>query len=99
MGARGLDIHGLTLVVNYDVPDMTLYLFRLGHVGRYGRKGECIILVTDDEAFNLKGVIQVMRRTKQSVPKSIEHVSRHIGQVIHDADVIKTKNKYTVKEP
>jgi len=48
--ARGLDIEGLDLVVNYDFPDTPkVFLHRSGRAGRAGRKGNVISLITQDE--------------------------------------------------
>ena len=40
MAARGLDVDGITHVINYDLPDDTeVYVHRIGRTGRMGRKG------------------------------------------------------------
>ncbi len=46
VAARGLDISGITHVVNYDMPDNTEeYVHRIGRTGRAGRKGTAITFV------------------------------------------------------
>jgi ATP-dependent RNA helicase DeaD len=41
VAARGLDVDGITHVVNYDLPSETEgYVHRIGRTGRMGRKGE-----------------------------------------------------------
>ena len=43
--ARGLDVDGITHVINYDLPDDTeVYVHRIGRTGRMGRKGEILEL-------------------------------------------------------
>lgn len=50
IGARGLDIEGLTHIVNLDVPEEpTQYLHRAGRCGRKGQEGVAITLVTPYE--------------------------------------------------
>ena len=47
VAARGLDIEGVTHVVNFDVPwDPEQYVHRIGRTGRAGRTGDAITLVT-----------------------------------------------------
>lgn len=47
IAARGIDIFGVSHVVNYDVPEnKERYLHRVGRTGRAGRKGQAISLVT-----------------------------------------------------
>ena len=45
--ARGIDIQGVSLVVNYDIPyNKENYIHRIGRSGRYGRKGIAINFAT-----------------------------------------------------
>ena len=47
IAARGLDIEGVTHVVNYDLPRTTEdYIHRIGRTGRAGREGEAITFAT-----------------------------------------------------
>lgn len=47
IAARGLDIEGVTHVVNYDLPRTTEdYIHRIGRTGRAGRAGEAVTFVT-----------------------------------------------------
>lgn len=40
VAARGLDVEGVSMVVNYDVPDdVDSYIHRIGRTGRAGRRG------------------------------------------------------------
>lgn len=51
VAARGLDIEGVDLVINYDIPQNSdSYIHRIGRTGRAGRKGEAISLVSDKDA-------------------------------------------------
>jgi translation initiation factor 4A len=45
--ARGIDIQGVSLVINYDLPtNRENYIHRIGRTGRYGRKGIALNLIT-----------------------------------------------------
>lgn len=61
IAARGLDIKGVDLVVNLDVPTISkAYLHRAGRTGRAGAKGLAVSLVTDSE-------MRVVRRYEQEL--------------------------------
>ena len=57
VAARGLDVPGVTHVINYDVPHHAEdYVHRIGRTGRAGRTGIAYTLMTPDEAENLAEV-------------------------------------------
>ena len=50
VAARGLDIEGISQVINYDLPDSDLlFTHRVGRTGRMGREGEAVTFITPDE--------------------------------------------------
>ncbi len=54
VAARGLDIPGVSHVVNFDLPeDAESYIHRIGRTARMGREGEAISLVTPQERVAL----------------------------------------------
>jgi ATP-dependent RNA helicase DeaD len=64
VASRGLDIDGVTHVVNYDVPsDPLLYFHRIGRTGRAGASGIAVTLVSRREMMDLKR-IQSMTNTR-----------------------------------
>ena len=57
IAARGLDISGVTHVVNYDIPNSPdVYVHRIGRTGRVGRSGTAITLVTDKQRRDLEAI-------------------------------------------
>ena len=45
VAARGIDVDGITMVVNYDVPDdMDSFIHRIGRTGRIGREGQLSLI-------------------------------------------------------
>jgi len=57
VAARGLDIQGITHIVNYDVPDTsTSYIHRVGRTARVEEAGEAISLVGPRESKDLKNI-------------------------------------------
>jgi ATP-dependent RNA helicase DeaD len=57
VAARGIDVQGITHVINYELPDDTeVYTHRSGRTGRAGRSGLSVSIVTPKEAYRLKQV-------------------------------------------
>jgi ATP-dependent RNA helicase DeaD len=57
IAARGIDISGLTHVVNYSLPeDPAVYLHRVGRTGRMSKKGTALSLVSGAEMMTLKAL-------------------------------------------
>jgi ATP-dependent RNA helicase DeaD len=54
LAARGLDVQGITHVINYDMPgDSYTYIHRIGRTGRVGADGEAITFVFTDQLNEL----------------------------------------------
>ncbi|GAA3893909.1 DEAD/DEAH box helicase [Halomonas cibimaris] len=63
IAARGLDIHQLPYVVNFDLPNVAEdYVHRIGRTGRAGRQGEAVSLVCVDEAQLLKNIERLIKK-------------------------------------
>ncbi|MEA2470934.1 MAG: ATP-dependent helicase DeaD [Thermoleophilaceae bacterium] len=57
IAARGLDISGVSHVINYDMPNSPdVYVHRIGRTGRVGRSGRAITLVTPKQLRDLDAV-------------------------------------------
>lgn len=53
--ARGIDVHQVSLVINYDLPrNFEKYIHRIGRSGRFGRKGVAINFITNDNGNDLR---------------------------------------------
>lgn len=74
IAARGIDISGLSHVINYDLPNVPeQYVHRIGRTGRAGAEGTAISLIAEDERGYLKD-IQRTTRTKvwmESMPEEL----------------------------
>jgi superfamily II DNA/RNA helicase len=69
VAARGIDVPGITHVVNYDLPKFPEdYVHRIGRTGRAGRNGLAISLVNHSENINIK---RIERFTKQLIPVDV----------------------------
>lgn len=57
VAARGLDIEGISHVINFDLPfDAEAYVHRIGRTGRAGRAGVAISLLTPREKQGLRRI-------------------------------------------
>jgi len=64
VAARGLDIEGITHIINYDVPlDALVYFHRIGRTARMGREGTAITLVSYGELSGFDS-IKALTKTK-----------------------------------
>mmetsp|Transcript_61315 Transcript_61315/g.159257 ORF Transcript_61315/g.159257 Transcript_61315/m.159257 type:complete len:688 (-) Transcript_61315:227-2290(-) len=80
VAARGLDIKGVGLVVNYDVPQNTEdYVHRIGRTGRAGAKGYAISFLTPADAWLASGIVKVMESTNQEVSPELRAMCRGGG--------------------
>jgi ATP-dependent RNA helicase RhlE len=60
--ARGIDVPGISHIVNYDLPDEPEnYVHRIGRTGRNGAEGIAITLCAPDEVKKLRAVEKVTR--------------------------------------
>jgi superfamily II DNA/RNA helicase len=57
VAARGIDVHGITHVVNFDSPgDRDAYVHRVGRTARAGRDGTTISFVLPDQAGKMRRI-------------------------------------------
>merc|ERR1719433_1151065 len=64
VAARGLDIKGVGLVVNYDAANNAEdYVHRIGRTARAGAKGYAITFMSNQDGGKAKGMVEVMQRT------------------------------------
>jgi superfamily II DNA/RNA helicase len=55
VAARGIDVEGITHVINYDAPeDRDSYTHRIGRTGRAGRRGTGVSFVLADQAADVR---------------------------------------------
>jgi translation initiation factor 4A len=70
--ARGIDVHHVSLVINYDLPrHKENYLHRIGRSGRYGRKGVAINFVTRDDVRTMRELEKFYNTQIEEMPEDI----------------------------
>ena len=79
IAARGLDVEGITQVVNYDIPhDPDWYVHRIGRTGRAGNEGTAITFYTADETRWLQNIEKKLNITLERQNLAGEKVRRTI---------------------
>jgi len=62
IAARGIDVTGIELVINYDLPDDTEnYVHRIGRTGRAGHEGRAISLATPDQGRDVRNIEKLIK--------------------------------------
>ncbi|MBM4401246.1 MAG: DEAD/DEAH box helicase, partial [Crenarchaeota archaeon] len=68
VAARGLDIQGITHIINYDVPlDALVYFHRIGRTARMGQEGTAITLVSYGEMAQLNQIRALTKTTIEEI--------------------------------
>ncbi len=57
VAARGIDVDGITHVINFELPDdMEVYTHRSGRTGRAGKTGICLSICHSRESYKIKSL-------------------------------------------
>lgn len=73
--ARGIDVYGVNLVINYDLPNKREnYIHRIGRSGRFGRKGNSINFITNNDAHQLLELEQFYSTQIKELPENLDEV-------------------------
>ncbi len=97
VAARGIDVHDLTHVINYSLPDdIEAYTHRSGRTGRAGKKGTSIAIINLKEKGRLRSIERIIK--KEFVQKEVPHGSdicevqlQHLVKKVLDVEVNKEK--------
>ncbi len=94
---RGIDISGVTLVVNYDMPStIDRYTHRVGRTGRAGQKGLAVSFITNDDAEIMYDLVEALKNSGNPVPHEL---SNHPSAKIQPGSgkTVKPKIQYAKK--
>lgn len=94
VAARGLDVDGVTHVINFDYPNTSEdYIHRIGRTGRQENKGISHTILTDEDARQASGLISVLKEANQEIPEELQYMVRS-----YDASKVKEREeKYRYK--
>lgn len=64
IAARGIDVRGIELVVNFDMPSKSEdYVHRIGRTGRAGAEGHAISFALPEEHHEIRAIERLIRQT------------------------------------
>lgn len=64
IAARGIDVQGIAVVVNFDLPDNAEdYVHRIGRTGRAGRKGRAVSFAAPDQRGEIRVIERLIRKS------------------------------------
>ncbi|MFA5117018.1 MAG: DEAD/DEAH box helicase, partial [Candidatus Omnitrophota bacterium] len=64
IAARGIDVTGIELVINYDLPeDAENYVHRIGRTARAGKLGHAVSFATPDQKSDVRDIEKIIRST------------------------------------
>ncbi len=77
IAARGIDIDGLTHVINFDLPNVPeTYVHRIGRTGRAGASGKALSFCDHEEKEYLRDITRLIKR---DIPVVAEHPFVMVG--------------------
>ena len=96
VAARGLDINGVDIVINYDVPQNNDdYIHRIGRTARAGKIGFAFTLVSKDEIPRFKNILKSNKITVKEIPTPDEIDKIKVNLILNDVQNSKKNlNKY-----
>ena len=74
--SRGIDIKGIELVINYEVPyDAEDYIHRIGRTARADKTGEAITFINEKQTKNFMNIEKLIEKNieKINLPKGFEN--------------------------
>ncbi|HLC75878.1 MAG TPA: DEAD/DEAH box helicase [Candidatus Peribacterales bacterium] len=72
IAARGIDVVGITLVINFDLPDdPSDYVHRIGRTARAGREGIAISFATSDQQSDIRAIERLIRISIKRTPTPV----------------------------
>ena len=62
IAARGIDVSGIELVVNFDLPHSSDYVHRIGRTGRAGHEGKAVSFALPDQRAEIRDIEKLIRK-------------------------------------
>lgn len=83
VAARGLDVKGLNLVINYECPNhMEDYVHRVGRTGRAGNKGTSYTFITLEQAQYAPEIMKALVASHAHIPSKLKELVENYGDLI-----------------
>ncbi|MBO8472786.1 MAG: DEAD/DEAH box helicase, partial [Bacteroidetes bacterium] len=94
VAARGIDVTGLSHVINYNLPqEIELYTHRSGRTGRADRKGISIAIINQREKGKLRRIEQVIKKqfTRLPIPSAREICEKQLLHLINGINSVEVR--------
>ena len=98
VAARGIDVHDIDLVLNYDVPEQDeIYVHRIGRTGRAGKTGKAYTFVVGRDSERLASIMAYTGETirEASLPTLAEIESRRTRDLLDEVRSLIDRNTFT----
>ncbi|MDR7855077.1 DEAD/DEAH box helicase [Tissierella sp.] len=98
--ARGLDVEGVTHVINYDIPEnVDSYIHRIGRTGRIGNLGMAVTLVTEKDKNDLALIERKIKIDFKPKKMNTHKEDRKKDPKKSDSKTTESKSKTSIKKP
>lgn len=93
VAARGIDVDGITHVINYELPDdLEVYTHRSGRTARAGKSGICVSICHSREQYKIKSLERLINKQfhKLDIPSGKEVCRKqffHFMDKLNTADI------------
>ncbi len=96
VAARGIDVSGVTHVINYSLPDeIESYTHRSGRTGRAGKTGISICIVNSKEIGKIRQIERIIGKqfTKAELPTGFDVCEKQLFSLIHKVHNVEVNNE------
>jgi len=94
IAARGIDVTGIELVINYDLPeDAENYVHRIGRTARAGCRGHAISFATPDQSRDVRDIEKLIRASLP-ISKHPQISSEEFIRSLHQSSDKQLKSSY-----
>eukprot|EP00834_Sanchytrium_tribonematis_P000238 NODE_5_length_72347_cov_1.339331.p6 type:complete len:769 gc:universal NODE_5_length_72347_cov_1.339331:1119-3425(+) len=98
VAARGLDVKGLTVVVNYDCPNhYEDFIHRCGRTGRAGNKGVAYTFIQRDQERYAPEIERALKSSKTPIPDELAKLVSTFNQKYEKGEVEKPNSGFSGK--
>jgi ATP-dependent RNA helicase RhlE len=81
VAARGIDIEGVSHVINHDIPDEPeSYVHRIGRTGRAGASGVALSLCAGSERGEWRAIEKLIGHKVDAAPSALRAVAKEAGE-------------------
>jgi ATP-dependent RNA helicase DeaD len=96
VAARGLDVEGLTHIINYNLPeDIDQYTHRSGRTGRAGKSGVSIAIINLKEKYKIRNIEKIIGKKfkQEQVPNGREICEKQLFDLIDRMEKVDVYNE------